>query len=159
MTVDPRIEQAISLRAAGEYEQSRDLLRTLTILPTLKAEALLNIAWSYDNQGLEETAAEYYLAALNEGLEGDNLFEARLGLACTWRCLGKYALAKQILEEIIRDYPDASEAIPFYALCLHNLGEHDRAMTVMLELVSNYPPTLSIQRYAKALTFYAQNLS
>lgn len=66
--MDLRIEHAIALRAAGEYEQSRDLLRTLTALPTLKAEALLNIAWSYDNQGLEETAAEYYLAALNEGL-------------------------------------------------------------------------------------------
>ncbi|WP_313105429.1 tol-pal system YbgF family protein [Pseudescherichia vulneris] len=156
--MDPRIQHAIALRAAGEYEQSRELLRTLTALPTLKAEALLNIAWSYDNEGLEDTAAEYYLAALNEGLEGENLFEARLGLACTWRCLGKYAPAKQAFEEIIRDYPDASEAIPFYALCLHNLGEHDRAMTVMLELVSNHPPTPGIQRYARALTFYAQNV-
>ncbi len=156
--MDPRVQQAIILRTAGEYEQSRELLRTLTVLPTLKAEALLNIAWSYDNEGLEETAAEYYLAAIEEGLEGDNLFEARLGLACTWRCLGKYAPAKQVFEEIIRDYPDASETIPFYALCLHNLGEHDRAMTVMLELIANHPPTLGIQRYARALKFYAHNL-
>lgn len=157
--MDPRIQHAIGLRAAGEYEKSRTLLRELTKVPTLKAEALLHIAWSYDNEGLEERAAEYYQAALNEGLEGDNQFEAHFGLACTWRCLGKYVLAKQGFEEIIRDYPDASEAIPFYALCLHNLGEHDRAMTLMLELVSNYPPTPGIQRYAKALAFYSHNLS
>ncbi|WAH52792.1 tetratricopeptide repeat protein [Pseudescherichia vulneris] len=157
--MDPRIQHAIALRAAGEYEQSRELLRTLTAFPVLKAEALLNIAWSYDNEGLEEIAAEYYQAALNEGLEGDNKFEAQLGLACTYRCLGKYETAKQGFEEIIRDYPDASEAIPFYALCLHNLGEHDRAMTVMLELVANHPPTAGIQRYAKALAFYSHNLN
>lgn len=153
------MQRAIALRMAGQYEQSRELLRALAEIQTLKAEALLNIAWSYDNEGLEERAAEYYQAALNEGLEGDNQFEAQLGLACTLRCLGNYSLAKQGFEEIIRDYPDASEAIPFYALCLHNLGEHDRAMTLMLELVSNYPPTPGIQRYAKALAFYSHNLS
>jgi len=152
------LQRAIALRTAGQYEESRELLRALATIQTLKAEALLNIAWSYDNEGLEERAAEYYQAALNEGLAGDNRFEAQLGLACTLRCLGKYKLAKQGFEEIIRDYPDASEAIPFYALCLHNLGEHDRAMTLMLELMSNHPPTLGIQRYARALKFYAQNL-
>ena len=156
--MDIRIQKAIVLRTSGKYEKSRALLREIAEVPALKAEALLNIAWSYDNEGLEETAGEYYLAAIEEGLEGDNLFEARLGLACTWRCLGKYAPAKQVFEEIIHDYPDASEAIPFYALCLHNLGEHDRAMTVMLELVSNHPPTPGIERYARALKFYAQNL-
>lgn len=156
--MDPRIQRAIALRVAGEYEKSRILLRELTEIQALKAEALLNIAWSYDNEGLEERAADYYQAALNAGLVGDNKFEALLGLACTWRCLGKYEIAKQKFEEIIRDYPDASEAIPFYALCLHNLGEHDRAMTVMLELISNHPPTSGIQRYARALKFYAHNL-
>ncbi|WP_313111398.1 tetratricopeptide repeat protein [Pseudescherichia sp.] len=159
MTIDPRIQHAIALRAAGEYERSRELLRTLTAFPTLKAEALLHIAWSYDNEGLEDVAAKYYLAALEEGLEGDNQFEAKFGLACTWRCLGKYALAKEAFKEIIRDYPDASEAIPFYALCLHNLGEHDRAMAVMLELMSNHPPTPGIQRYAKALACYSHNVN
>lgn len=157
--MDPRMQQAITLRAAGEYEQSRELLRELAKIQTLKAEALLNIAWSYDNEGLEERAADYYQAALKEGLEGHNKLEAQLGLACTLRCLGNYSLAKQGFEEIIRDYPEASEAIPFYALCLHNLGEHDRAMTLMLELVSNHPPTPGIQRYAKALAYYSHNLN
>ncbi|WP_312410222.1 tetratricopeptide repeat protein [Pseudescherichia sp.] len=156
--MEVNLQRAIALRTAGQYEESRELLRALAAIQTLKAEALLNIAWSYDNEGLEERAAEYYQAALNEGLAGDNRFEAQLGLACTLRCLGKYKLAKQGFEEIIRDYPDASEAIPFYALCLHNLGEHDRAMTLMLELMSNHPPTPGIQRYARALKFYAQNL-
>lgn len=153
------MQGAIALRTAGQYEKSRELLRELAKIQTLKAEALLNIAWSYDNEGLEERAAEYYQAALNEGLVGDNKFEALLGLACTYRCLGKYEKAKQGFEEIIRDYPEASEAIPFYALCLHSLGEHDRAIALMLELVSNHPPTPGIQRYAKALAFYSQNLS
>ncbi|WP_313123764.1 tetratricopeptide repeat protein [Pseudescherichia sp.] len=156
--MDSKIQTAIALRSSGEYTKSRALLRELAVNPHLKAEALLHIAWSYDNEGLEDSAAKYYLAALEEGLEGDNQFEAKFGLACTWRCLGKYALAKEAFKEIIRDYPNASEAIPFYALCLHNLGEHDRAMAVMLELIANHPPTLGIQRYARALKFYAHNL-
>lgn len=157
--MEKKLATAIALRVAGEYEKSRELLAELTAVAELKARALLNIAWSYDNQGAEDKAEVCYLAALDAGLEGDDQFEALFGLACTHRCLGKYDLAHACFEEIRAAYPDASEVIPFYALCLHNLGEHDKAMSVMLELVVRHPPTENIKRYQKALRFYAQALT
>ena len=157
--MDKKLEAAIALRTAGEYEKSRELLEELTAVAELKARALLNIAWSYDNQGAEDKAEVCYLAALDAGLEGEDQFEALFGLACTYRCLGKYDLAHARFEEIRAAYPDANEVIPFYALCLHNLGEHDEAMSVMLELVVRHPPTENIKRYQKALSFYAQALT
>lgn len=153
--MDERIQKAISLRKAGEYDQSRALLMTVADVNGLKAEAFLNIAWSYDNQGDEAKAVEFYVAALNAGLQDENKFEALFGLACTYRCLGNYADSKQIFEQVMSEYPHATEVIPFYALCLHNLGEHERAMSVMLELVAKYPPTASIGRYARALSLYS----
>ena len=153
--MDERIQKAISLRKAGEYDQSRALLITVADINGLKAEAFLNIAWSYDNQGDEAKAVEFYVAALNAGLQDENKFEALFGLACTYRCLGNYADSKQIFEQVMSEYPHATEVIPFYALCLHNLGEHERAMSVMLELVAKYPPTASIGRYARALNLYS----
>lgn len=153
--MDERIQKAISLRKAGEYDQSRALLMTVADVNGLKAEVFLNIAWSYDNQGDEAKAVEFYVAALNAGLQDENKFEALFGLACTYRCLGNYADSKQIFEQVMSEYPHATEVIPFYALCLHNLGEHERAMSVMLELVAKYPPTASIGRYARALSLYS----
>lgn len=153
--MDERIQKAISLRKAGEYDQSRALLMTVADINGLKTEAFLNIAWSYDNQGDEAKAVEFYVAALNAGLQDENKFEALFGLACTYRCLGNYVDSKQFFEQVMSEYPHATEVIPFYALCLHNLGEHERAMSVMLELVAKYPPTASIGRYARALSLYS----
>ncbi len=157
--MEKNLHTAIALRKAGEYEKSRELLEGLINSTELKARALLNIAWSWDNQGAEDKAEIYYQAALEAGLEGEDQFDALFGLACTYRCLGKYTLAKAHFVEILTAWPDATEIIPFYALCLHNLGENDKAMSVMLELVARHPPTENIKHYQKALHFYARNLT
>ncbi len=157
--MEKNLQTAIALRKAGEYEKSRELLEDLINHAELKARALLNIAWSWDNQGAEDKAEIYYQAALEAGLEGEDKFEALFGLACTYRCLGKYTSAKARFTEIRAAWPEATEIIPFYALCLHNLGESDKAMSVMLELVARHPPTENIRRYQKALHYYARNLT
>jgi hypothetical protein len=52
--MEKNLQTAIALRKAGEYEKSRELLEDLINHAELKARALLNIAWSWDNQGAEE---------------------------------------------------------------------------------------------------------
>lgn len=154
--MESRLQAAIALRKAGEHEQSRAALKILADEPALRAQALLNIAWSFDNQGRERDAEGYYLAAIEAGLRDEDEFEARFGLASTWRCLGKYPQAKTQFEEIIARWPQASEVPPFYALCLHNLGEHDAALAVLLESIVQNPDARTAP-YADVLRRYAQN--
>ncbi|WP_234467245.1 tetratricopeptide repeat protein [Kosakonia sp. S42] len=137
--MESRLQAAIALRKAGEHEQSRGALKALADEPALRAQALLNIAWSFDNQGHERDAEGYYLAAIEAGLSDEDEFEARFGLASTWRCHGKYPQAKAQFAEIIARWPQATEVPPFYALCLHNLGEHDAALAVLLAPIVQNP--------------------
>ncbi|POP42311.1 anaphase-promoting complex, cyclosome, subunit 3 family protein [Superficieibacter electus] len=154
--MDHRLQTAIALRKKGEYEKSRQQLKTLLGEPALTAQAQLNIAWSYDNEGHEREAEHWYICALETGLEGDDEFEAKFGLASTRRCLGSYDQARTLFEDIIRQWPLATEVWPFYALCLHNLGEHERAVSMLLTCIAQ-SPDIRTRPYVKALEQYAQN--
>lgn len=154
--MDSRLQNAIQLRKQGAYEQSRAALRLLLDEPELRAQAFLHTAWSFDNEGKEREAGEAYRSALAAGLEGDDLFEAQFGLASTLRCLGEYAQAKVLFEEVIATWPQASEVRPFYALCLHNLGEHQQAVALLLECLADSPDTRTAP-YESALRHYAQH--
>jgi len=156
--MDTPLKTAIALRKAGKYEQSRKLLQTLLDEPALCARASLHIAWSYDNEGNEQEAAGWYRAALARGLEGEESFEARFGLASTLRCLGQYQQAKTLFAALLDSYPHATEVRPFYALCLYNLGENERAVQLLLEEISRHPDART-QPYKKVLHNYAQHLS
>lgn len=153
--MDSRLQAAIALRKQGEYEKSRQALKVLSEEPALRALAWLNVAWSYDNEGREQEAEPAYRKALESGLRGEDEFDARFGLASTLRCLGKYAQAKTLFEEIIRRWPQATEVAPFYALCLYNLGEHQQAVSLLLNCIAQYPDARTAP-YARALREYAQ---
>lgn len=154
--MDSRMQNAIQLRKQGEHEQSRAALRLLVDDPALRAQAHLHIAWSFDNEGKEREAGEAYRSALAAGLEEEDRFEAQFGLASTLRCLGEYAQAKRIFEEIITTWPQASEVRPFYALCLHNLGEHQQAVTLLLECIADNPCART-EPYKAVIRNYAQH--
>lgn len=154
--MDSRMQNAIQLRKQGEHEQSRTALRLLVEDPALRAQAHLHIAWSYDNEGKEREAEQAYRSALAAGLEDEDRFEAQFGLASTLRCLGEYAQAKALFEEIMHTWPQASEIRPFYALCLHNLGEHQQAVSLLLECIADNPCARTAP-YKAALREYAQH--
>jgi len=73
-------------------------------------------AWSYDNQGLESEAVQHYNAALTGDLVEKDHFEALFGLASTLRSLGKYHEAAVRFEKACTHFPNAKEAMPFYAM-------------------------------------------
>ena len=154
--MDSRLQTAIELRRQGKHQESRQALHLLVDEPQLRAQAFLQIAWSYDNEGKECEAEQAYLSALNAGLEGEDKFDAQFGLASTLRCLGRYSQARVLFEEIIASWPQASEVRPFYALCLHNLGEHQRAVSLLLEEIVQHP-SARVEPYKEALRYYAQH--
>lgn len=118
----------------------------------------LHIAWSYDNQGLESEAAQHDNAALTGGLGEKDHFEALFGLASTLRSLGKYHEAAVWFEKACTHFPNAKEAMPFYAMCLYNFGEHKNAVEMLLSLLIDTTSSKDILTYKRAITLYAQDL-
>jgi len=118
----------------------------------------LHIAWSYDNQGLESEAVQHYNAALTGDLGEKDHFEALFGLASTLRSLGKYHEAAVRFEKACTLFPNAKEAMPFYAMCLYNLGEHKNAVERLLNLLIDTTSSEGILAYKRAIKLYAQDL-
>lgn len=153
-----RFNDAIELRKKGHFEQSRALLFELLNTEAMPGAIYLNIAWSYDNQGFESEALEYYLSALEHPLSAEDTFEAKFGLACTYRCLGHLAEAESLFIELLNEYPEATEVHPFYVLCLIGLQKKERALQHLLQFIVANPPTPAIQAYQNALSEYINEM-
>ncbi|MBG0755605.1 tetratricopeptide repeat protein [Vibrio cidicii] len=156
--MNEHIQHAIELRNSGDFEGSRKLLTALLCNEALAPQAHLHIAWSYDNQGLESEAIEHYNAALAGNLDTQEQFDALFGLASTLRSLGKYHDAATWFEKTRTLYPNAHEVTPFYAMCLYNLGDHKRAIEMLLNLLVETTNSEEILAYKRAITLYAQDL-
>lgn len=81
------LKQAIKLRNEKKYAQSREILIGLTNF-TRDAEVLYQCAWIHDVMGLETEAVPYYEQAIENGLDGESLRGAYIGLGSTYRCIG-----------------------------------------------------------------------
>lgn len=152
------LSYAIALRINKKYDHSRMRLFSLLNTSTDKGPIYLHIAWSYDNQGNEAQALNYYQQALEETLGVEDEFEAIFGLACTARCLDRQAEAKGYFELLLQRYPARSEVVPFYALCAMELQETDLASRLLMELVISHPPTEAIVAYQSTLADYWREL-
>ena len=145
---------AIALRKNKHYSQSRKRLFSLLTTAADKGPIYLHIAWSYDNQGRETQALDFYQQALGYPLCADDEFEAAFGLACTARCLGRYAEAAGHFERLSIRYPARTEIIPFYALCAVALQDTALASRLLMGLVVTHPPTDAIAAYQSTLAGY-----
>ncbi|WP_455864868.1 tetratricopeptide repeat protein [Pantoea agglomerans] len=151
MTSFQLLNHAIKLRKQSRFDESRQHLLSIIGSEVGNGVIYLNIAWSYDNQGLESDALGYYIKSLNENLSKEDYFEAKFGLACTYRCLRYFEEAEPLFESLIRDYPERTEVIPYFALSLTSAGKKDYALRVLLELIVENPPSEGIQAYQKNL--------
>ncbi|USD67690.1 tetratricopeptide repeat protein [Vibrio sp. SCSIO 43136] len=158
--MDNVIQQAISLRKQQRHPESRTLLSGLLEDNDYAARAHLHIAWSYDNEGCEREAIAHYLASVAETgkLEATERFDALFGLASTYRCTGDYINAIRYFEQTLEEYPEAIEVLPFYAMCLYNVGQHKRAISILLELLVSTTDNQKIKQYKRAIELYAQDL-
>lgn len=157
--LNPRIQEAIALRQQGQYQASRDLLKDLLDHPDEGAQAHLQTAWAYDNEGLEQQALTHYFAALSDAtLSTSDRFETLFGLASTYRCLGQYATALAYFEQLLREYPAEVQVQPFYAMCLYNVGRHKEATSLLLKLLVSTTNSEAIQGYQRAILGYAEDL-
>jgi tetratricopeptide (TPR) repeat protein len=154
----PKLVLAIQHRTAERFDQARCLLEELYAEQPEDAQVNYHYAWLHDRLGEEIAAVPFYERAIGLGLPDDDLRSALLGLGSTYRCIGEYQKAAKLLREGLARFPEAQEIAVFLAMALYNLGEHREAMEILLRAVARASSDLGIQRYHRAIEFYADKL-
>ncbi|PES99530.1 hypothetical protein CN491_01365 [Bacillus cereus] len=149
------LKQAIKLRNDKKYAQSREILIGLTNF-TRDAEVLYQCAWIHDLMGLETEAVPYYEQAIANGLEGESLCGAYIGLGSTYRCIGEYDKAITILEAGIQKFPENDAMKVFLSLAKYNVNDHESAMKLLLETVVKVD---TVKEFERAISFYKEHLN
>jgi tetratricopeptide (TPR) repeat protein len=153
-----KLAHAIELRSQKQYAEAH------TLVDELYAEhpddPLINYhyAWLLDNLGEETNAVPFYERAITNGLSGDDLSGALLGLGSTYRCIGQYDRAVMLLREGMAKFPDTGEFPVFLAMALYNTGEHAEAMSLLLKTIANTSKDEGVQEFKQAILYYADRL-
>jgi len=107
----------------------------------------------------ENEAVPFYLRALELGLTGEDRRDAFLGLASTYRSLGRYEESKTTFEAGIHEFPNYAPYKVFLALTEFNLKHPDRAVQLLLEQLLATTADTEIRSYERALNFYSTRLN
>lgn len=123
------------------------------------AEIAYQTAWAHDVLGLEAEAVPYYERALSAGKLGDeDRMGALIGLGSTYRVLGRYGQAVEVLRRGAAEFPADGALRTFLAMALYNTGEHHEAMELLLRVVATTSEDPSVRRYRTAVEHYASGL-
>jgi tetratricopeptide (TPR) repeat protein len=155
---DERLALAEKLYAEREFEHARPLLLELRAEQPDDARVAVLTAWTHDSLGLEEEAAEHYEAALANGLAGEDLRGALLGLGSTYRTLGCDEDSERIFRRGLEEFPDFRPYRAFRAMLQYNRGEAREAVRELIELLVETTSDPALQRYERALRGYAEDL-
>ncbi|PYZ97645.1 hypothetical protein CR205_03355 [Alteribacter lacisalsi] len=150
--------EALSLMDAGECEKAAEIFRKLTETEPVDAELQYYCASCLDACGVEREAAGYYEQAISLGLTGKNLEYAYVQLGSTYRTLGEYEKAREVLEKGRAIFPDNRAVQVFYAMTLYNMKEHHEAMKLLLNCLTEKTSDKDVLLYKKSLQFYAGRL-
>jgi tetratricopeptide (TPR) repeat protein len=134
------------------------LERELALRPH-DAQVHYQIAWTHDALGIEQDAVAPYERAIELGLPPEDLQSAYLGLGSTLRTIGAYEKSASVFQQGRRAFPEFRALHVFYSLTLYNLGQHERAMEVLLTELVETTSDPSIKSYERALRFYSTKLT
>lgn len=154
-----KLDEVMALRKNKQLAEANKVMIKLVEEEPTNALYQYHCAWSYDNLGEETKAVPHYEKAIQLGLEPTELEGAYLGLGSTYRTIGQYEQAKQIFEKAIQTFPEAEQMNVFYAMTLHNLGEHSLAMETLLTSLTKTTAHEGILRYKEAIQFYSNKLN
>jgi len=156
--MDERLEAAVRLREAGDAEGARVALMELAATRSDDAVVQYQTAWVHDVLGLESGAIPFYERALELGLEGEDRLGALVGLGSSYRNLGRHDDAERTLRAGREEFGHGGAFDAFLAMVLHDLGRHAEAMELLLTALTSTTADASIQRYRRAIEFYAGRL-
>jgi tetratricopeptide (TPR) repeat protein len=159
------LAEAIQLRETGRarqdqaiLEEARTLLLALTAAYPDDAEITFQTAVVHDNLGLERESIPFYLKALDQELSGPDLERALMGLGSTYRGLGEYQQAKEILRRGMREFPHNRAIQVFLAMTLYNLQDYKEAMELVLTNLMETTSDEKLQYFKRGISYYALHL-
>ncbi|QAY65692.1 tetratricopeptide repeat protein [Paenibacillus protaetiae] len=153
-----KLQHAVKLREQGNKEEAKQLLMVLNTEQPGQAHILYQLAWTCDTLGQESEAVPYYEQAIRLGLPQEDEIGAMLGLGSTYRTLGQYEQSASMFRQAVSKYPERREFRIFYAMTLYNLGQHAKAMELLLVELSETSSDPGIREYRRAIAFYADKL-
>lgn len=148
----------IELRKNGQHEEAKAQLVKLAAQFPDDSVVQYETACIHDFLGLEREAVPFYLAAIQNGLSGNELRGAYLGLGSTYRTLGMYEESKRTFVEGLQRFPEANEIKVFLAMTQYNLAEYHEAITSLLIIITDTTADSDVKGYARAIREYSENL-
>lgn len=150
--------KALEYLEMKKYEEARVLLLELSVELPQDPEISFHCGESHDAQGMEREAIPFYKKALAQGIQGVKREMAFVQLGSSYRCIGEYGSAVEVLEEGLREFPENKAIQAFLAMSLYNEGQNQKAVSALLNLLTDTTSDEWIKRYARALKFYSENL-
>ncbi|MBP1970533.1 tetratricopeptide (TPR) repeat protein [Virgibacillus natechei] len=142
-----------------EFEKAQEILLQLLNENPDEAEANHLFAETFDAQGFEREAIPYYENALANNIEGELREAVFIQLGSSYRCIGEYEKAKEILLKGLEEFPDNLALKAFLAMALYNLSEEEDAVTMLLQMIAESSDDPWLKKYQRAIKFYAVNLN
>jgi len=152
------LERAIQQREAGELGEAERTLRTLLELNPEDPAANYQRAWVCDLTDREREAIPFYERAISNGLSGRDLEGAVLSLGSSYRAVGQYEKAAEVLRDGADRFPENRAMQVFLAMALYNTGEHHPAMRLLLRNLVETTEDSETLVYKEAVLFYADRL-
>ena len=149
------MKRAALLRRESKFTEALAILLDFYQAYPRDPTANYQLACTYDPQGMEEQAIPHYEFALENGLDGDDVRGALLGLGSSYRSTGRFTDAVRTLQKGIEKFPDAPEFKVFLALSLYNLGQHRDAVGLLLTHIAEFSKEPATKRYSAAIAHYA----
>ena len=157
-TFQEQLTLGIQYRTDGQGKLAQRIFAELSIIKPDDAVLHYQMAWTCDSLGEERDAVPHYERAIALGLTGDDLRGALLGLGSTYRTLGNYTRAAEVLQQGLSTFNDGHEFAVFLAMAYYNLGRHQEAIQLLLQTIADTSDDMQIQRYRRAIVFYADKL-
>lgn len=157
--IEAKLARAVALREAGALDEARELLLELSSVAPDNSQIAYQTAWVHDALGLEREAVPFYERALDgDGLTAVERRGAMLGLGSTYRTLGQYIEAVNVLTAGVHEFPADRALAVFLAMAQYNVGDAKEAVSGLLTLLVDTTSDQEIRRYERAITMYAEDL-
>lgn len=152
------LSEALSKMVSKDYKEAKVMFETL--VNESPEDPLINFHCGSVNDalGLERVAIPFYRRALENGITGEKREAAFIQLGSSYRCIGEYHFAKDVLTNGLSEFPDNPALKVFYAMTLYNMGEHKESFTLMLNTLISNSSDEWLKKYEKALRFYSENI-
>jgi tetratricopeptide (TPR) repeat protein len=152
------LNDAITKLENREYEEAKVMLEKLVQQSPEDPEVQFYLASANDSLGFETRAIPYYRSAIENGIQGEKLEAAFIQLGSSYRCIGEYQYAKDVLSTGMEQFPNNPALKAFYAMTLYNLGEHKESVTLLIKTLITSSDDEWLKKYEVALKFYSEDI-